>query len=135
MIGEEKKVNDCGYPMCPAAKDASEELLRHKELRQDLGEIKINQNVMAKGLQEAVIKLEKIALLFSEIGHLRTDIDNLGEKHRTFEKEMRGEIKSIKEQRVTWLQQVIILLLGGGVMGIGGFLLAKLWPYITGGSG
>ena len=120
-------VSECDYPLCPSAKDAAMELERHQELRKDLEEIKENQGKIALGLQDAVIRLEKIALIFSEMDHLRNDLNNLGDKLRTFEENVWREINAIKQDRVTWLQQVIILLVGGGAFGIGGFLLSKLW--------
>jgi len=119
-------VNECDYPLCPSAKDAQMELERHRELRKDLEDIKENQNRIANGLQEAVIRLEKIALLFLEIDHLRTDLNNLGSKLRTFEENVWVEINGIKKDRVTWLQQVIILLVGGGAFGMIGYILKAL---------
>lgn len=132
MIGEGKKLNNCDYPMCSAAKDAAIEDERHKELRKDLSDIKMNQANLAEGLQQAVIKLEKIALLSLEIGHLRTDLDGLGNKLRGLERDVWVEINGLKKERVTWLQQVIAVIIGGVLSGIGVFTLAKLWPHIGG---
>ena len=133
IVSEEKEKvpSECDYPMCPAAKDANFELERHKEVRKDLDEIKTNQGVIAGEVRAAVMELKQLAVLFSEQTHIKEDLNKLGDKIRHIEEsvviDIYKDIKTIGSARLSWAQSLILIMVSGGIFGIGGFILSRLW--------